>query len=63
MEKLKAEGQDVAIGKSTAINFDTTHMLFGSAEIQAAEWDGYGTSWYDQEQEMAAEGKKFGPVY
>ncbi len=63
MEKLKAEGQDVAIGKSTAINFDTTHMLFGSAEMQAAEWDGYGTSWYDQEQEMAAEGKKFGPVY
>ncbi|MFK7802488.1 MAG: homogentisate 1,2-dioxygenase [Anaerolineae bacterium] len=63
MEKLKAEGKDVAIGKSTAINFDTTHMLFGSAEMAAAEWEGYSTSWYDQAKEMAAEGKPFKPVY
>ena len=63
MEKLNAEGQDIAIGKSTAINFDTTHMLFGSAEMQAAEWEGYTTSWYDQAQEMKAEGNPFKPIY
>ncbi|MEM7535634.1 MAG: homogentisate 1,2-dioxygenase [Chloroflexota bacterium] len=63
MERLLAEGQEYAIGKSTAINFDTTHMLFSSSETIEAEWKGYHTSWYDQAQEMEAEGTVFGPNY
>jgi len=59
MEQLKAQGQEFAIGKSTAINFDTTHMLFSSQETAEAEWPGYQTSWYDQAQEMEADGKPF----
>ena len=62
MEKLIANGNEIAVSKATAINFDTTHMLFGGPEAAAAEWDGYATSWYDQEMEMAAEGTPFKPL-
>ncbi|MGB0385456.1 MAG: homogentisate 1,2-dioxygenase [Ardenticatenaceae bacterium] len=63
MERLRAQGDEYAVGKSTAINFDTTHMLFGSNKMMEAEWEGYSTSWYDQAQEMAAAGNPFEPIY
>ena len=63
MERLKAAGQEYAIGKSTAINFDSIHALFGQNDYKGAELDHYATSWYMQEQEMLANDHVFGPNY